>query len=131
MCFSLVKGRSTKTIAAVGVTFSTVVLSACTSPISDPVTLRAIEREARVLVSDRPQSLSVERIDIPEQRLPPKIASLSPKAVTVQQWGVDIIVKPGFDGGYGYAIPHRREDLPMPAKCYSDLGQGVFWHGPC
>lgn len=131
MCFNLAMSRSKNIIAAVGVSFATAFLSSCTSPISDPVMLRAIESEARLLITDRPLSPSVGQVDIPIRRLPPKIASLSPKAVTVSRWGVDIIVKPGFDGGYGYAVPQSPEDLPMPATCYSNLGQGVFWHGPC
>ncbi|HUD95024.1 hypothetical protein [Sphingobium sp.] len=96
--------------------FAAAFLSGCTFPISDPVMLRAIESEARSLITDRPLNSSDGWVDIPIRRLPPKIASLNPKAVTVHRWGVDIIVKPGLDGGYGYAVPQRQEDLPMPAK---------------
>ncbi|WP_286864754.1 hypothetical protein [Sphingobium sp.] len=93
--------------------------------------LRAIESETQSLMTDRPLSPSDGWVDIPIRRLPPKIASLNPKAVTVHHWGVDIIVKRGLDGGYGYAVPKRQQNLPMPQECYSNLGQGVFWHGPC
>lgn len=131
MCFNSAMGRSRKTIAAVAVSFAAAFLGGCTSPISDPAMLRAIESEAQSLTTDRPVIPSDGWVDIPIRKLPPKIASLNPKAVTVHRWGVDIILKPGLDGGYGYAVPQRQEDLPMPAKCYSELGQGVFWHGPC
>ena len=124
-------GRSRNFIAAVAVPFATAFLSGCTSPISDPVMLNAIEGEARSLIIDYPISLPNGWVDIPIRRLPPKIAGLKPKTVTVHRWGVDIMVKPGLDGGYGYAVPKRQEDLPMPAKCYSELRHGLFWHGPC
>jgi len=69
---------------------------------------------------------------VPEREWPPVIASLHPHAVTVYGWGIDISIKPYFDGGWGYAIPRKdKQDLPMPAACYSEPGQGVFWHDPC
>jgi len=131
MCFIAAMGRSRNLNAAVAVPFATAFLSGCTSPISDPVMLRALEGEVRSLITDYPVSAPNGLVDIPMNRWPPKIAGLKPEAVTVYRWGVDIMVKPGLDGGYGYAVPKNQEDLPMPAKCYSELRQGVFWHGPC
>ena len=70
-------------------------------------------------------------MSIPRAQWPPAIASLKPAFVTVQEWGVDIDVKPYFDGGWGYQIPRNKRDLPKPAGCYSEPGPDVFWHGPC
>jgi hypothetical protein len=123
-------GRSRNLVAAAA-PFAIAFLSGCTSPISDPATLRAIESEARSLIIEYPVSPPNVWADIPMREWPPKMASLKPDAVTVHRWGVDIMVKPGIDGGYGYAVPKNQEDLPMPAKCYSELRQGVFWHNPC
>ncbi|MDO7834948.1 hypothetical protein Q4610_07790 [Sphingobium sp. HBC34] len=64
-------------------------------------------------------------------RWPPSITGLKPEAVTVHPWGVEIIMKPYFDGGYGYAVPNSKSDLPMPSSCYSEIQQGIFWYGPC
>ncbi|WP_204338133.1 hypothetical protein, partial [Proteus mirabilis] len=68
---------------------------------------------------------------VPENQLPPVAASLHPEWVTVHEWGVDIVIKPYFDGGWGYHVARSRRDLPMLDGCYSEVGQGVFWHGPC
>jgi hypothetical protein len=63
--------------------------------------------------------------------LPPAIASLRPEFVTVYNWGVDIPIKLFFDGGWGYHVARDRRDLPMSDGCYSEVSQGIFWHGPC
>ncbi|WP_375186623.1 hypothetical protein [Sphingobium yanoikuyae] len=131
MCSIPAMRRSRNLIAAVAVAFATALLSGCTSPISDPGKLRAIESEARSLMVDYPVSSPSGWIDISKRRWPPKMASLKPEAVAVHDWGIDIMMKPGLDGGYGYAIAQSQKDLPMPAKCYSELRQGVFWHIPC
>ncbi len=68
---------------------------------------------------------------IPKEQWPPIISGLHPEHVTVHTWGVDILTKPYFDGGYGYEVPRSKTDLPMPASCYSEPSQGVFWYGPC
>jgi hypothetical protein len=131
MCFTSTMSQLRNLIAAVAMPFAIAFLGSCTSPISDPATLRAIESEARSLMMNHPVSPSNEWVDIPMNRWPPEIAGLKPEAVAVHHWGVDIMVKPNLDGGYGYAVPKNKRDLPMPAKCYSELHQGVFWHGPC
>jgi hypothetical protein len=106
-------------------------LISCTRPISDPVKLRAIKAEAQSLMAVHPVKAPAASSEIPKSQWPPAIASLQPQFVTVHQWGVDILIKPDFDGGWGYDIPRNKLDLPMPEKCYSEQSQGVFWHGPC
>jgi len=44
---------------------------------------------------------------------------------------VDINTRTFFDGGWGYNVPRSKRDLPMPADCYSEPIEGVFWHEPC
>ena len=69
--------------------------------------------------------------DVAETAWPPVIASLRPHFVAVHTWGVSISIKPYFDGGWGYHVARSKRDLPMPEGCYSEPGEGVFWHGPC
>lgn len=69
--------------------------------------------------------------EIPRAEWPPTIASLDPKYVAVAKGSVDIVTRPFFDGGWGYNVPRSRDDLLMPAECYSEPSKGVFWHGPC
>ena len=97
----------------------------CNRPISDPEALTAVRREALTLMKTHPLS------NVPERDWPTDIASLRPEAVTIQGWGVDITTKRHFDEGWGYDVPRNKADLPMPASCYSEPSQGVFWHGPC
>lgn len=106
-------------------------LSGCAFPTHNPWKLRAIGVEAASLAAHHPVSPTRQSISIPANEWPPNIASLKPEFVTVFSWGVDITVKPYFDGGWGYQIARNKRDLPMPEECYSDLGQGIFWHGPC
>lgn len=100
-------------------------------PISDPVRLKAIEAEAQALMATHPARPPAHYARVPESQLPPVIASLHPEWVTVHEWGVDIVIKPYFDGGWGYHVARSRRDLPMFDGCYSEVGHGVFWHGPC
>jgi len=44
---------------------------------------------------------------------------------------VDITTKEFFDGGWGYGFASNKQDLSMLEECWSELGDGVFWHGPC
>lgn len=131
MCFASKMGRLRNLIAAVLAPFADAFLCSCTSPISDPAKLRTIESEALLLMTDHPVSPPNEWVDIPMNRWPPGIAGLKAEAVAVHHWGVDIVVRPDIDGGYGYAVAKNERDLPMPAKCYSELYQGVFWYSPC
>jgi hypothetical protein len=92
--------------------------------------LKAIKAEAQSLVATHPIKPK-GWVDVPKSEWPPVIASLQPYSVTVHTWGVDISIKPYFDGGWGYAVSRNKRDLPMLEKCWSEPGQGVFWHGPC
>ena len=105
-------------------------LSGCPPhPSYNPFVLDAIRAESRVLIATYPTT-AIARV--PDDRLPPVIASLKPESVTVHRWGVDIMTKPFFDGGWGYQVPRRdKRDLPMLPDCYSEPSPGVFWHEPC
>ena len=87
--------------------------------------------EARALVVAYPTTPRQLYIELPRQKWPATIASLHPEKVTIYPWGVDVRMKAYFDGGWGYQIAKRRRDLPMLDQCYSEVSQGVFWHGPC
>jgi hypothetical protein len=103
----------------------------CNRPISDPDELRAIRVEAMRLMETHPPQSSPGYTSVAKQDWPAAISLLHPEAVTVHPWGVDITTKPHFDGGWGYEVPQKKADLPMPASCYSEPSRGVFWHGPC
>jgi len=79
-------------------------LSACAFPTRNPATLHAIRNEAAALMAAHPINPPNDWADVPENQWPVAIASLKPEHVTVHGWGVDILVKPYFDGGWGYAF---------------------------
>lgn len=105
--------------------------SGCHRPISDLEQLKAIRTEAQALMKTHPPEQPSNPQDIPKGQWPAAITRLQPVNVTVNAWGVGIVTKVYFDGGYGYDVPRTKADLPMPAACYSEPSQGVFWHGPC
>jgi hypothetical protein len=100
-------------------------------PISNQTKLKAIAAESRLLMATHPIKAPERWADVPEDQWPPAIASLHPELVVVHTWGVDILVKPFFDGGWGYHTGQSKQHLPMLEGCYSEVSQGVFWHGPC
>ena len=106
-------------------------LAACYRPITNTEQLRAIRTEAMALAKTYPPRLPLRYRAIAKKDWPEAIAGLRPEAVTAYAWGIDIAVKPSFDGGWGYQVPREIADLPMPTACYSEAGDGVFWHGPC
>jgi hypothetical protein len=106
-------------------------LAGCSRPTRDPSTLRAIKAESQYLTTTHPLNPTKGWVGVPKNQWTPAIASLEPYDVTVYSWGVGIGIKRWFDGGWGYDVPHNKRDLPMPAECYSEPGEGVFWHGPC
>lgn len=121
--------RQMRTSVAFAILVALPLLVSCERPTSDQSVLMAIKAESRTLMAAYPPK---ESTSIPKNSWPPAIASLQPESVTVYRQGIDIKTKPGFDGGYGYEVPRNdKRDLLMPPACYSELGQGVFWHGPC
>jgi hypothetical protein len=106
-------------------------LGACNRPVSDAEQLMAIRAEAQTLMETHAPARPNKWKNVPKDQWPAAISSLRPENVTVHVWGVDIETKAHFDGGYGYEVPRSKADLPMPAACYSEPSQGVFWHGPC
>jgi hypothetical protein len=107
------------------------VLSGCNRPIADAAKLEAIRAEAQALMNAYSPEQPNNWRKVPKGKWPATIAGLHPEDVTVHTWGVDIVTKPYFDGGYGYEVPRSKADLPMAAACYSEPSKGVFWHGPC
>lgn len=106
------------------------VLSDCPAPIYEARKLRAIKAESLRLAATH--AVPAEGwLEISRVEWPPVIASLKPKMVILNRGGMHIFVVPFFDGGWGYDIPWRKENLGMLPGCYSDLGEGVYWHDPC
>lgn len=95
-------------------------------PTHDREKLAAIRLEAYALLETHATSQVME---VPKSGWPTSIASLGPKVVWVRQDGVELLMKPGFDGGYGYFIPRRGHGQMLP-KNFENLGEGVYWHGP-
>jgi hypothetical protein len=102
-------------------------LVGCTQPTHDPATLNAIKAESERLIAANPGTTDVI---VPKTKWPHAIAALDPEAVTVSPNGVDVLVKPHFDGGYGYFVPARDQVLPEPVERFSAIGQGVYWYRP-
>ncbi|MGE0665673.1 MAG: hypothetical protein AB7O49_03845 [Sphingomonadales bacterium] len=101
-------------------------------PTSNPATLAAINSEAHALMARYPTGLPDDDwMGLPANEWPPVIASLDPASVTVTESGVDILIKPYFDGGWGYVIPRTKTDFGGRAPCMSEPYPGVFWHDPC
>jgi hypothetical protein len=99
--------------------------SGCTRPTHDRATLAAIRTESLTLMQAHPTNMNNL---LPKEDWPRVIASLQPTFVDVGQEGVDIIMKPGFDGGYGYFVPKIGQELPGPPKGYSKLDNGIYWY---
>ena len=102
-------------------------LAGCTQPNRDPAKLRTIRSEAQILMAKRQARAFA---DVPTGQLPSGIANLHPNVVTVYSSGVEIEMKPYFDGGWGYFVPRGAGKLPEPAGRYSALGEGVYWYHP-
>jgi hypothetical protein len=105
-------------------------LAGCAWPTRDQSKLKAIKAESEHLAATHPIGPQ-GWTEISQSRWPPVIASLRPHSVTVHEWGVSISTKPYLDGGWGYHVSRYKRELPMPERCYSEPGEGVFWHGPC
>jgi hypothetical protein len=109
-------------------------LTGCTRPTHDQSTLKAIKAESQILMlTEQPVTYGTVPkviVTVPKSRWPRVIASLKPEWVTVFPDGVDIMIKPFFDGGWGYFVPRSEREPPEPAGRYSELGQGVYWYHP-
>lgn len=105
--------------------------SAVPHPTHNPKRLRAIAAEARHLMAIHPINPIKQASDVPKDQWPPAIAGLKPYYVTVYRGSVQIVTKPFFDGGWGYGFAPDKRNLGMLPECWSDLGEGLFWHGPC
>jgi hypothetical protein len=100
-------------------------------PIHDQTELMAIKAESQRLIAAYPLIRPEQSVDVPKDKWPPVIAGLKPFSVIVRHGMVDITTKPYFDGGWGYGFALDKRDLPMLVECWSALGHGVYWHGPC
>lgn len=113
-------------IGTVAVLAVFLLLDACPGPTYQPLRLEAIRAESEGLMAARTFGG-----DIPKSAWPPAIASVNPEYVFVGRSTVFIIVVPFFDGGWGYEVTPRKENLGMLPECYEQVHEGVFWHGPC
>lgn len=86
----------------------------------------AIKAESEAMM----RTHSTKALKIPRKELPPVITGLRPVFVTVSPEGIDIVVKPYFDGGYGYYVPKDGRGPPEPVKRYSKLDDGIYWYHP-
>jgi len=107
------------------------IYSAFPHPTHDQAELKAIAAESRRLMATHPIIPPERWVAVPENQWPPVITSLKPFSVTVYRGNVHISTKPYFDGGWGYGFAPDKRNLGMLAECWSELGHGVFWHGPC
>ena len=89
--------------------------------------MAAIKTESEALM--RAHSTKIDA-PIPKAEWPHVIASLRPESVSVDQEGVDIMVRPYFDGSYGYYVLKQGQELPGPIERYSKLGEGIYWYHP-
>lgn len=102
-------------------------LAGCERPTHDPSLLAAINAESRILMLAHPIDASTT---VPKRQWPYAIASLKPENVTVYPHGVDISMKPYFDGGWGYFVSRDERETPQPAGRFSKLGEGIYWYHP-
>lgn len=130
MCLASVMNRRRNPIVALVVLAMLALLGGCAWPTVAPVKLRAIKTESLTLMARYPIKPPEESVEVPKSQWPHVIASLEPEAVTVHKWGVDIWIKPYFDGGWGYHVPRNERDLPRSREYYWEPGDGVFWYGP-
>ena len=107
------------------------IYSAFPHPTYDQTELKALAAESQQLISTNPLNGAGQSVDVPKDNWPPVIASLKPVSVHVHYKMVDITTHHGFDGGWGYGFTTDKQHLTMLVECWSDLGHGVYWHGPC
>ncbi|AQR74255.1 hypothetical protein [Sphingomonas sp. LM7] len=106
-------------------------VNSCLGPTYQVSTLRAVKAESRQLAATYPIDPVRGWTIVPKRDWPTAIASLEPEFVVVDRRAVTITTVPFFDGGWGYEIVERKDELGMLPGCYSEPYPGVFWHGPC
>jgi hypothetical protein len=100
------------------------ILTGCERPTSDPAKLRAIKAEAQLLMRIHPRDAKPPKAQWPQQ-----IASLEPEFMMISADGVHVETRAYFDGGWGYSVPRKAEDLPDPVGRFEEAGHGVYgWH---
>jgi len=101
--------------------------TACTRPTHDQATLDSIKTEFLALMQTHPARTHHA---LPKGEWPHVIASLHPTFVSVDEQGVDVVMKPALDGGYGYYVPKNGRSVPRPPEMYSQLDEGIYWYRP-
>ena len=101
-------------------------VTGCSGPTHDQSTFQAIHAEARTLI----RTTTAFPVTLPKGKWPQAIASLTPANVTIYADGVDILIKPHFDGGWGYFIPSNERGLLEPKGRFEPVGKGVYWYHP-
>ena len=86
-----------------------------------------IKTESQALMRAHPTKMDDP---LPKGEWPHAIARLRPEFVSVDDEGVDIMVKPYFDGGYGYYVLKPGHQLPGPPERYSKLENSIYWYRP-
>jgi hypothetical protein len=114
--------------AALVVLIAVGIYCATPRPTRDRTTLRAIAAESQHLLATGPIG---EPVVLPKGKWPPAIASLRPYSVIVRPGMVDITITEYFDGGWGYGFAPDKRNLTMLPECWTELGDGIFWHDPC
>lgn len=107
------------------------IYSAFPHPTHNQAKLKAVAAESQRLIVTNMKGRNFQSVDLPKEEWPPTIASLKPYSVTVRHDMVDITTKLYFDGGWGYGFAMDKRNLTMLVECWSELGQNVYWHGPC
>lgn len=123
--------RCLRIVAPVIVLITVAICCAFPHPIRDQAQLQAIAAESQHLLARYPLNSPAQGAEIPRDQWPPAIAKLKPYSVTVRHGMVDIATKPFLDGGWGYGYTLDKQDLTMLVECWSELGHGMYWHGPC
>ena len=102
-------------------------MTGCSRPTRDHAILAAVKTESLALMRSHPS-----KVDHPlsKRDWPSQIARLQPTLVSVDQDSVNIMVKPYFDGGYGYYVIKTGRALPGPPERYSKLDDGIYWYRP-
>lgn len=124
-------GRRKTRIGIFAVLGALVLLSNCPGPIFESSKLKAVDAESRQLMAAYVFDPADPWAELPRSQWPPAIASLRPKTVSVRREQVLIAIVPFFDGGWGYEVVRKKEDLRMPLECYLELPGDVYWHDPC